>query len=210
MRVLIVDDHDLFRTGLRAVLEGEGFAVEEAASGAAALAACGWFEPDVVVLELHIAAIGRLCGARTRPALLVLTASEDDADVLAALRAGASSYLVKDAALEEIVAGIRAAAAGHSAIAPRVAGALLESVRSMVPAVPRQPVPVPELSERERQVLALVALGHGNVEIGRRLDLSPNTVKQHVSRLLRKLGADSRLQAASFAIRLGLADGTLA
>jgi DNA-binding NarL/FixJ family response regulator len=209
MRVVIVDDHDLFRTGLRTLLEDQGFEVKDASTGRAAVALCRWFEPDVVVMDLNIQEMSGIEATRTvlreRPetAVLMLTVTADDALVLDALRAGASGYLLKDASPQEIVAGIRAADAGHAAIAPRVAGALVASIRS---ADSSPPPPVPALSHREREVLALLVKGWDNAEIGRRLYLSPSTVKQHVSHLLRKLGVENRVQAAAYAVRSGLAD----
>jgi DNA-binding NarL/FixJ family response regulator len=140
---------------------------------------------------------------RDRPetAVLMLTVTADDDLVLDAVRAGASGYLLKDASPKEIMAGVRAAVAGHAVIAPRAAGALVESVRSLPP----QPV-APELSQREHDVLTLLVMGLDNAEIGRRLGLSPHTVKQHVSRLLEKLGVENRVQAVAFALRSGLVD----
>jgi DNA-binding NarL/FixJ family response regulator len=138
--------------------------------------------------------------------VLMLTIATDDERVLGAIRAGASGYLLKDAPLEEIAAALTAAAAGHSAIAPRVAGALLDSVRTAVPvpqAIP-EPAKLPDLSTRERDVLELLAEGRDNTDIAARLYLSPSTVKNHVSKLFDKLGVENRVQAATFAIRNGL------
>jgi DNA-binding NarL/FixJ family response regulator len=213
LRLLIVDDHDLFRTGLRTLLEEEGFNVRDAANGRVGVALCRSFEPDVVVMDMNMPEMSGIDATRTllrdRPdtAVLMLTVTADDERVLDAVRAGASGYLLKDAPLAEIVAGVRAAAAGHSAIAPRVAGALIASVRSASAAIP-QPAsrPTPALSDREREVLALLATGCDNVEIGRRLHVSASTVKQHVSRLFQKLGVENRIQAVAYAIRAGLVD----
>jgi DNA-binding NarL/FixJ family response regulator len=134
----------------------------------------------------------------------MLTIATDDARVIEALRAGASGYLLKDAPLEEIAAGIRAAAAGQSAISPRVAGAVVMSVRASSPEPQR--LAMPALSSREREVLVLLAQGCDNAEIARRLFLSPSTVKNHVSKLLEKLGVDNRVQAATFAARHDLVE----
>ena len=132
-------------------------------------------------------------------AVLMLTAVGDDENVLDAIAAGASGYLLKDSELEEIVAGIEAAAAGHSSISPRVAPLVLNSVRGSE-APPRPVAACPELSRRERAVLALMVDGHQNSEIARRLDLSPSTVKNHVSRVFEKLRVRTRVQAATFAV----------
>lgn len=210
IRVLVVDDHDLFRTGLRSLLEEEGFEVADAASAPAAVRRIASLDPDVVVMDMNmpqidgVAATPLVLEAAPRTSVLVLTIATDDARVVAAIRAGASGYLLKDAPMEEIAAGIRTAAAGQSAIAPRVAGALLECVRA-AEAQPAQPAATPELSLREREVLSLVAAGCDNAEIARRLFLSPSTVKNHVSRLLDKLGVDNRVQAATYAARNNLA-----
>ena len=212
IRVLVVDDHDLFRTGLRSLLEEFGFVVADASSGAAGVRRARSFDPDVVVMDMNmpemtgVEATPLVLEAAPEASVLMLTIATDDERVLAAVRAGASGYLLKDAPLDEIAAGVRAAAAGQSAIAPRVAGALLHSIRSG--ARPRGedfgPPTLPALSSREREVLALLAGGCDNAEIAKRLYLSPSTVKNHVSKLLDKLGVDNRVQAATFATRNGL------
>jgi DNA-binding NarL/FixJ family response regulator len=211
LRVLVVDDHELFRTGLRALLEEEGFEVADAASGAEALATTPAFRPEVVLMDLNmpgmsgIEAAERLLASRPDASVLMLTINRDDGRVLEAVRAGASGYLLKDAELDDIVAGIRSVAAGLSVLAPAAAGALMTEVRRE----PRTFAPstaLAALTPRERDVLALLARGCDNAEIGHRLFLSPSTVKHHVSHLLEKLGVENRLQAAAVAIRHGLAD----
>jgi two-component system NarL family response regulator len=138
--------------------------------------------------------------------VLMLTFATDDSRVVDAVRAGASGYLLKDAPLTEIAAGIRAAAAGHCAIAPRVASALLQSVRSVERELSgAETTAGPDLSVREQQVLSLLSDGCDNNEIAARLYLSQSTVKNHVSRLLEKLQVDNRVQAATYAVRNGLA-----
>jgi two-component system nitrate/nitrite response regulator NarL len=219
VKVLIVDDHDLFRTGLRALLEDEGFEVADAAGGEAGLRRARVFAPDVVVMDMNMPG---MTGVEATPlmletapgaSILMLTIATDEAEVLDAVRAGASGYLLKDAELSDIVGGIRAAAAGHSTIAARVAGHLLHSVRindAGSPSDSSSPQGA-QLSEREREVLSLVTDGCDNAEIAGRLYVSPSTVKNHVSRLFEKLGVDNRVQAATFAIRGGLSNekGTL-
>jgi len=213
IRVLVVDDHDLFRTGLRSLLEEDGFEVAASASGAAAVRRVGAFAPDVVVMDMNMPG---MTGVEATPlvleqapeaSVLMLTIATEDTRVISAIRAGASGYLLKDAELPEIAAGIRAAAAGHSAISPRVAGALLRSVCSSERDLPKVvPMPDgPDLSAREQQVLSLVSEGCDNAEIAGQLFLSQSTVKNHVSKLLEKLGADNRVQAATYAIRNGYA-----
>jgi DNA-binding NarL/FixJ family response regulator len=212
IRVLIVDDHDLFRTGLRALLEDEGFEVTDASGGAEGARRARGFQPDVVVMDMNMPA---MTGVEATPlvleaapaaSVLMLTIATDDERVIGAIRAGASGYLLKDAPLEEIAAGLRAAAGGYSAIAPRVAGALLDSVRAAAPVAQAIPEPpeLPDLSARELDVLELLAEGCDNTDIAARLYLSPSTVKNHVAKLFDKLGVDNRVQAATFALRNGL------
>jgi DNA-binding NarL/FixJ family response regulator len=216
VKVLIVDGHDLFRTGLRALLEEEGFEVADSASGAAALRRAPSFGPDVVVMAMHLPGMSGVEATslmlETAPdaSILMLSKAIGHDGVLDAVRAGASGYLLKDAAFAEIVAGIRAAAAGESAFATRVAGALLDSVRRSVEVAPEQPDSAgAHLSARELQVLALVTRGFGNCEIAERLCVSTNTVKIHVARLLEKLGVANRVQAATFATRHALFEDAL-
>ena len=213
VRVLIVDDHDLFRTGLRSLLEEEGFTVADSSSGEAAVRRAASFGPDVVVMDMNmpgmsgIEATPLVLEAAPGASVLMLTIATDESRVFEALRAGASGYLLKDAELSDIVAGVRAAAAGHSAIAPRVAGPLLASVRDQdARQAQRAATSRIDLSNRERSVLELVAEGCDNAEIARRLYVSQSTVKSHVSRLLEKLGVENRVQAATFAVRYGLVD----
>jgi two-component system nitrate/nitrite response regulator NarL len=209
IRVLIVDDHDLFRTGLRSLLEDEDFEVSDASGGPEGARRARGFQPDVVVMDMNmpemngVEATSLVLEVAPEASVLMLTIATDDERVLAAVRAGASGYLLKDAPLDEIVVGVRAAAAGHSAIAPRVAGALLQSVRGSAPppASVLAPLAAPHLSTRELDVLGMVVEGRDNAEIAARLYLSPSTVKNHVSRLLDKLGVDNRVQAATLAVR---------
>ena len=211
IRVLIVDDHDLFRTGLRALLEEAGFEVADSASGPAAIRRAPSFAPDVVVMDMNmpgmtgVEATPLVLEASPLASVLMLTFATDDTRVVEAVRAGASGYLLKDAELAEIAAAIRAAAAGHCAIAPRVASALLQSVRSFESGLARAEAPAgPDLSVREQQVLSLLSEGCDNPEIAARLYLSQSTVKNHVSKLLEKLQVDNRVQAATYAVRHGL------
>jgi DNA-binding NarL/FixJ family response regulator len=211
LRVLVVDDHDLFRTGLRRLLEEEGLEVADARSGDAALAALDWFAPDVVLMDLNmpgmsgIEATARLLQVQPAASVVILTISRDEAPIIEAVRSGASGYLLKDAELDEIVEAIRTAAAGQSVLGPTAADAVMAHVRN-TPLVPAAPA-LGELSDREREVLVLLARGCDNATIGERLFLSPSTVKHHVSSILQKLGVANRLQAAAVAIRHGLGNG---
>jgi DNA-binding NarL/FixJ family response regulator len=213
-RVLIVDDHDLFRTGLRVLLEEEGFEVAASASAESAIRRVAAFAPDVVLMDMHmptmsgVEATPLVLEAAPNTAVLMLTVASDEARVLAAVRAGACGYLLKSAGLDEIASAIRAAAAGLGTVAPGVTGILLASIQKAgEPGLPKATAPDIELSSRERAVLTLVSEGCDNAEIGRRLFVSGSTVKHHVSKLMSKIGVDNRVQAAAFAIRSGIADG---
>jgi two-component system NarL family response regulator len=211
VRVLLVDDHDLFRTGLSRLIGREDglTVVAEARSGDDAVRRATDLRPDVVVMDLNMPGISgveatrRLLAVSPHSTVLMLTAAHDEEDVLDAVLAGASGYLLKSAKLSEIVRGVRAAAAGHSLIAPSVAGNLLARLRRHAP----QELPerkLPALTPRERDVLQLLVAGCETIEIGRRLHVSPSTVKHHVSSTLDKLGVENRVQAAVMAVRRGL------
>ena len=212
LRVLVVDDHELFRTGLRSLLEEEGFEVADAPNGQAGLAALPAFEPDVILMDLNmpdmsgVEATARVMEASPDVPVLMLTINRDAERVVEAVRAGAAGYLFKDAELDDIVAGIRAAAAGQPVLTPAATGAVMDEVRRGKPQRAEPRPTARELTPREREVLSLMARGCENAEIGQRLYVSPSTVKHHVSHVLDKLGVENRLQAAAFAIRNGLAD----
>jgi DNA-binding NarL/FixJ family response regulator len=209
LRLLVVDDHDLFRTGLRALLVEAGFEVRDAAGGRAAIELTRMYRPDVVIMDMQmpgmsgIEATRRVLEVQPEAVVLMLTVAADEESVLEAIRAGASGYLLKEARLPEIVAAVNAVAEGRSPIAPGVAGALFDSIRHG-PVTPRGHAGVASLTDRERAVLALLAEGYDNGEIAARLYVSQSTVKNHVSRLLEKLGVDNRVRAAAFAVRHGL------
>ena len=208
LRVLVVDDHHLFRTGLGELLAEEGFEVDAVGSGEQALRRMPSFAPDVVLMDVDMPGLSGIETARLlrkeapATAVLMLTVFPDDDLVLQAVRAGASGYLVKDAELGQITAGIRSVAAGHCMLSPRAARALVDQVRLTDQAEPAPPSPeTHDLSQRELEVLALLARGCDNPEIGRRLFVSPSTVKNHVSRVLEKLAVENRVQAAIYAVR---------
>jgi DNA-binding NarL/FixJ family response regulator len=210
-RVLLVDDHDLFRSGLRTLLEAQGVDVcGEAETGTGALAQIRETVPDVVVMDLNMPGIGGVEATRqitmiapsTR--VLVLTISDQDSDVIDAILAGACGYLLKDAAIGELLAGIRAASAGESLVSPAIASKLLQRVRA-THSSPRDAETIrAELSEREIQVLKLIANGKDNGQIAADLHISPKTVKNHISNILMKLQKENRIQAAVYAVRSGL------
>jgi DNA-binding NarL/FixJ family response regulator len=207
--VLLVDDHDLFRTGLRTLLDEQGIdIVAEASDGAAAVARVREHSPDVVLMDINMPVMNGVEATReiTRLAplsrVVVLTISDDDGDVIDAVLAGAVGYLLKDASVDELLRGIQAAAAGDSLMSPTIASKVIQRVRSASPGDTGRPRA--ELSERELEVLRLVANGKDNAHIARELHISPKTVKNHISNILRKLGIESRIQAAVYAVRTGL------
>ena len=210
-RVLLVDDHQLFRAGLRAQLEEAGVdVVGEAQTGDAALQEIRSTAPDVVVMDLNmpgisgVEAIRQMAIFAPRSRVLVLTASDEDADVMDAIMAGACGYLLKAASITELMAGIRAAAEGESLVSPAIAAKVLQRIRQSGPEPREEATPSP-LSDREMQVLRLIASGQDNAQIAAELHISPKTVKNHISNILMKLQIENRIQAAVFAVRSGLA-----
>jgi DNA-binding NarL/FixJ family response regulator len=209
LRVLLVDDHTFFRAGLRNLLGEAGFDVLEARNGELALEIVRGHAIDVVLMDLHMPGMSGIEATRQLKALapdsriVMLTVSAEQDDIVDAVLAGACGYLLKDASVDEVIGSLRSAAAGESWVSPRVAAVLLACLRD---ASVRAPAPVAEveLTEREREILALLAEGKENAEIGRQLYLSPKTVKNHVSRILAKLQVDNRIQAAVYAVRRGL------
>jgi DNA-binding NarL/FixJ family response regulator len=210
LRVLLVDDHTFFRAGLRSMLEAEGLEVMDAASGAAAIELVATAAPDVVVMDLHmpvmsgVQATRRLAETASDVPIVMLTVSADDRDVVEAVRAGARGYLLKDAPVDEIVASVRAVAAGDAWVSPRVTAPLLDRVREAPDGSPVDPLAA-GLTDRERAILRLIAEGKDNAEIGRALYISPGTVRKHVSSVLSKLQVANRVEAAVYAVRRGLA-----
>jgi DNA-binding NarL/FixJ family response regulator len=211
VRVLLVDDHDLFRTGLRSLLEEQGVeVVGEAPDGARALHMTNELTPDVVVMDLNMPGMNGVEATRQITSMspltrvVVLTISDHDSDVLDAILAGACGYLLKDASIEELMAGIRAASLGESLISSHIAGKVLQRIRatSAQPQIAEQIQS--ELSEREIQVLKLIANGKDNAMIAAELHISPKTVKNHISNILMKLQIENRIQAAVYAVRSGL------
>ena len=212
MRVLLVDDDDFFRSGLAAMLRARDLHVVDADGGAAALRRVAVQRPDVVLMDLNMPGMSGVEATRElqriAPGLpvVMLTAATEDDQVLEAVRAGASGYLLKDAALDDVVAGVHGAVTGHAAIAPRVAGGLLAAVRSTDAGEDPLPPPAVHLTDRERDVLRLLVAGADNGDIARQLFLSTSTVKTHVSSVIEKLGVGNRVQAAVLAVRDGLVD----
>jgi DNA-binding NarL/FixJ family response regulator len=210
LRVMLVDDHDLFRTGLRNLLEEQGVhIVAEAQDGGMALQLVRELAPDVVVMDLNMPGMNGIEATReiTRLApltrVLVLTISDQDGDVMDAIVAGACGYLMKDSSIQDLMQGIRAASVGEALISPHIASKVLQRIRASGleagAAVAR-----PELSDRETEVLRLIANGKDNAEIAQELHISPKTVKNHISNILMKLQIENRIQAAVYAVRSGL------
>ena len=210
-RVLLVDDHDLFRTGLRNLLEEQGVqVVGEADNGTDALRMVREVAPDVVVMDLNMPGISGVEATRqismfaplTR--VLVLTISDQDSDVMEAVMAGACGYLLKDAAIGDLLRGIQSAAVGESLVSPTIASKVLQRMRASSASQHDADLIQSELSDREIQVLKLIANGKDNAMIAADLHISPKTVKNHISNILMKLQIQNRIQAAVYAVRSGI------
>jgi DNA-binding NarL/FixJ family response regulator len=209
--VFIVDDHSFFRTGLRSVLVEHGFpVVGEAGTGQAAIPLIERRRPDVVIMDLSMPGMSGIEATRALTArfpsvaVVVMTVSATDTDVLDSLEAKAAGSLLKDSDPDEIVRGVRAAVDGNTPLSPRVASLIVHRARAVAGGVEAAARTTAGLTEREREVLCLVAQGLDNSEIARELYLSPTTVKRHVSAILSKLGVTNRVQAAIWAVRAGL------
>ncbi len=210
IRLLIVEDHAVVRQSMRFLFNQEPDieVVGEAATGADALSVAAAIRPDVVLLDLFlpdldgIGVLQRLREQRPDLPVVLLTSAPDDAHLLAALHAGATSYLQKTAEVGEVLATVRAAARGETTLPAGVTTRLLQAMRER----DRQPQPVDRLTPRERDVLAAIAQGRSNREIARALRISEETVKSHVSSVLAKLGLADRTQAAIYALRHGIVD----
>jgi DNA-binding NarL/FixJ family response regulator len=203
IRLIVVDDHPVVRAGIRALFEGEDGVeiVAEASTPDEALLLVRQEDPDIVLMDLQfgagesgVDATRRIRALEAPPYVLVLTNYDTDGDILGAVEAGASGYLLKDAPPHELIAAVRAAASGESALAPVIASRLLSRMRA----------PEISLSRREIEVLALVAAGHPNADIAALLFISETTIKSHMVRIFSKLDVSSRTAAVSAARQLGI------
>lgn len=202
IRVLLVDDHPVVRSGLRAVLErGAVEVVGEAATGEEAIALAAHLHPDVVLCDLRlgdglngIQTTAELRALDPAPAVLILTTFDRDAEILGAIEAGASGYLLKEVAPEAIIDGIQRVADGETVLTPDLAARVLRGMRN----------PLPRLTDREVEVLRHLSTGAANKEIARALFVSEATVKSHIAHIFTKLDVDSRARAIHVARETGL------
>jgi DNA-binding NarL/FixJ family response regulator len=204
---VIVDDNELFLGGLRSILslEDDIEVVGQAGDGGAAAVLVAATAPDVVLMDVRmpkqsgIEACQAIKDAAPATRIIMLTASDEQADLYDALKHGASSYLLKDSSIDQVANAVRLAGEGHALISPTMATKLLDEFKQ-VSQTDRLARPNPQLSERELEVLRLVAQGLSNREIGRQLFITENTVKNHVRNMLEKLQLRSRLEAVMYAI----------
>ena len=210
IRVLLVDDHTLFRSGIKSLLQrNEEFeVVGEAGDGLEGIKRARSLRPNVVLLDLHMPGVSGLEALKViveeipEVRALMLTVSEDAQDLMDALRAGASGYLLKNIETEMLIDGVRRVAAGESVVSQQMTAKLIAGVRNP----PRQESSPPDrerFSPRERDILASLAQGESNKEIARRLDLAESTVKIHVQNIFKKLNMTSRVQVALYAVEHG-------
>jgi DNA-binding NarL/FixJ family response regulator len=213
IRVLVVDDQELFRRGLTMLLnvEPDIEVVGEASSGAEAVGLCHTEAPDVVLMDVRmpkqngIEACASIKEAAPGARIIMLTVSDDEGDLYDAVKSGASGYLLKDSSIEEVAQAVRVVADGQSLISPSMAVKLIDEFKQMS-RPERDHGPGLRLTERELEVLRLVARGMNNREIARQLFISENTVKNHVRNILEKLQLHSRMEAVMYAVKEKLLD----
>ncbi|WP_106397613.1 response regulator [Actinocorallia populi] len=211
IRVLIVDDHALFRRGLEMVLSGEpGIEViGEGGDGLEAVQKARDLTPDVILMDIRMPRRGGIeaCAAIKEAVpsakIVMLTISDEEEDLFEALKAGATGYLLKEIAIDEVPHAVRAVHGGQSLISPSMASKLISEFTALAKRSEerQQQVPAPRLTDREMEVLRLVARGLGNREIARELFISENTVKNHIRNILEKLQLHSRMEAVVYAVR---------
>jgi two-component system NarL family response regulator len=214
IRVIVVDDQELFRRGLTMLLavEDDIEVVGEASDGVAATELAVGSMPDVVLLDVRmpkgsgIDACSSIKSAVPSTKILMLTVSDEEADLYEAVKNGASGYLLKDASIDEVAQAVRVVADGQSLISPSMATKLLEEFKQISSPGRRNDLMVPRLTDRELEVLRLVARGLSNRDIAKKLFISENTVKNHVRNILDKLQLHSRMEAVMYALREKLLD----
>ncbi|MBV8990984.1 MAG: response regulator transcription factor [Solirubrobacterales bacterium] len=212
IRVLVVDDHDLFRMGLSSLLSAETDieVVAQASGGRSGVRLAHELRPDVVLMDLQMPdvegheATRQIVERDPSTRVVVLTVLSDDADVIAALEAGACGFLTKHTPIDDVIVAVRAAAQGAAWLSPRAAEAVLTRLRLTSEDRESNLEPFVELSARELDVLRLIARGLENSQIAEILNISPRTAKNHVSNILAKLALPSRVEAAIYAVRRGL------
>jgi two-component system nitrate/nitrite response regulator NarL len=213
IRILLIDDHTLFRSGIKALLQRQpGFeVVGEAGDALEGVKRAKTLQPDVVLLDIHMPgitgreAVGLVADEAPEARVLMLTVSEDIDDLMQALRAGAHGYLLKNIETDFLVNAIRSAVDGESVMSPQMTSKLMKSV-STPPATTSTGADKERLSPREREILGFLTRGASNKEIARSLELAESTVKIHVQNILKKLNLLSRVQAAVYAVEHGLVD----
>lgn len=209
--VVLVDDHQLFRAGVRAEIADRVSIVGVAGSVEEAVSVVLKAAPDVVLLDVHmpdgggVRVIERVLAERPTQMFLALTVSDASEDVIAIVRAGARGYVEKSISTDELVAAVESVAGGEPVFSPRLAGFVLEAFSGNAPIGAVDPE-VEQLTQREREVLRLIARGYAYKQVALKLDISPRTVETHVSSVLRKLQLSSRHELAHWAARRGLAD----
>jgi DNA-binding NarL/FixJ family response regulator len=210
LRVLVADDHALFRRGLQMVLEAEPDIelVGEASDGVEAVERSQELMPDVILMDVRmpkrsgIEAASQIKDLLPHVKILMLTISDEEADLYDAIKAGASGYLLKEIPIDEVADAIRSVWAGQSRISPSMASKLLNEFAAMSKATgDRSQIPAPRLTDREMEVLRLVARGMNNRDIAKELYISENTVKNHIRNILEKLHLHSRMEAVVYAVR---------
>jgi DNA-binding NarL/FixJ family response regulator len=217
VRVVLADDHALFRAGLASLLKAWGMeVVGQAGNGAEAIELARRLQPDIMLMDVGMAPCNGLEATRAIKAelpdvkVIIVTVSEDEQDLFEAIKSGAEGYLLKGMSEEELGAALTSIAAGEPALSPALAAKILDEFARLARGPDRRAGPEEELTEREREVLRLVANGSTNREIASTLFISENTVNFHMKNILAKLHLKNRAHAAAFAIRTGLAEGDVA